>query len=558
MASSPVPKDISQEDTKCPCSSSLPLSSSASLPSSSPPHIQPIPLFKVYMSPDAKDEVGKVLDSGYITQGPKVDQFESEMKAKIFQNYPYLLSLHSGTDALSLAVRLLDLSFSDEIISPALTCTATNWAILENRVRIKWADVDPETCNINLDDVEKKLTENTKAIMVVHWGGYPVDLDRLRQIQLKYESTYQHPLYIIEDCAHALGATYNGKPIGTHGNICCFSLQAIKHLTCGDGGLILLPDEKMYQRAKRLRWFGIDRDQRSKGDFRLEADIPEWGYKYHMNDINATIGLCNLPHFPSILKAHQDNADYYDRELINIPGIQLLSRHSNRKGSMWIYSLRVTDKPGFIEFMTSKKIMVSQVHNRNDHHSCVKEFQCLLPLLDQLEKELIAIPNGWWITPAQREYIVQCIKEWSDTFSLRLLSASDYHKGFLSLLSQLTQYPYALSESEFQSRLNTISHSSACIDVLERQSRIIASMKLVLVPTFSDSYVHVEEIVVDSALRNRGIGKWMVSHIPHLLSSRNIHAYKLVLECKPSLVLFYRSCGYIEEGTEMVYRLPSV
>ena len=371
-------------------------------------------LFKVFMSIDAEKNVSSVLSSGMITQSKKVDEFEAEL-VKFF-DYPYILTLNSATSGLTLALRMLNLQYGDEVLSTALTCTATNWPILANGLKIKWVDVDPDTCNINLQDLKSKITPKTKAIIFVHWGGSPVDLDRVKEIQDYTEKEFGFKIPVIEDCAHAFGAEFKNKKIGTHGNICVFSLQAIKHLTTGDGGLIFLPDKQSYERAKLLRWFGIDREQRSGGkDFRMENDIKEWGYKFHMNDINATIGLSNLPYINNNLEYIRDNAIFYDRELDNIKGLEIVSQVVGSRSAYWLYTIKIINKEKFIDFMKERNVMVSQVHNRNDTHSCVNEYREELPILDKLEKEIVCIPVGWWITEENREYIVKCIKEFLNT-----------------------------------------------------------------------------------------------------------------------------------------------
>lgn len=367
-------------------------------------------LFKVFMSKESGDEVSKTLSSGMITQSSKVEEFE--LRLKEWFNYPYILTLNSATSGLTLAVRMLNLNSDDEILSTALTCTATNWPILSNGLKIKWVDVDPNTCNMNLDDLKNKITSKTKAVVFVHWGGSPIDLNKLKEIQDYTLKKFGFKLQVIEDCAHAFGAEYYGKKIGTHGNTCVFSLQAIKHLTTGDGGLIFLPDKKSYDRAKLLRWFGIDRNKRSGGkDFRMENDVKEWGYKFHMNDINATIGLCNLPYIEKNLERIRYNAKFYDNKLKNIKGVKLLKNTEKSLSAYWLYTIKIESKYDFINFMKEKNVMVSQVHNRNDLHSCVKEYKCNLPILDELEKEIICLPCGWWITDGDLEYIVNCIKE---------------------------------------------------------------------------------------------------------------------------------------------------
>jgi dTDP-4-amino-4,6-dideoxygalactose transaminase len=381
-----------------------------------------IPLFKVYMSEDVLKPLNAVLMSGSITQGIQVEKFESALTE--FIGNPHILTLNSATAGLTLALRLLKNKddrfnwpgFDDEcdiVLTPALTCFATTAAILANNVNIRWLDVDLKTANIDLNDLKNKLTEYTKVIYVVHWGGNPVDLDSMRELQEYSLQQFGFKPMIVEDCAHAFGAEYNGKKIGgkgSEGNICVFSLQAIKHLTTGDGGFITLPNEYLYDRCKLLRWYGIDRDKRNyKGkDLRMENDIVEYGYKFHMNDINATIGLYNLPHIADILWKNRENATYFDERLKNVSGIILMNNNNKCNSAYWLYSIRVLNgkKQEFMDRFKEAGVMTSQVHNRNDINTCVEVFKEPLPNLDLLEKELVCIPVGWWLSKEEREIIV--------------------------------------------------------------------------------------------------------------------------------------------------------
>ena len=374
------------------------------------------------MSNDVIKPVNDVLMSGQLTQGKQVEEFEKELKKYI--GNPYILTLNSATAGLTLALRLLKKQsalpdwpgFDEEndiVLTPALTCFATTAAILANNVNIRWLDVDLETANICLQDLKKKLNEKTKIIYLVHWGGNPVDLDELDKICEEHKDTYGFKPMVVEDCAHSFGAMYNNKKIGNNKNICVFSLQAIKHLTTGDGGFITLPTEELYERCKLLRWYGINRDKRNyKGkDFRLENDIVEYGYKFHMNDINATIGLYNLPHMDELLEKNRKNASMFDEGLKNIQGIKLMKNNPKCNSAYWLYSIRVLNgkKQEFMEKMKESNIMTSQVFNRNDINSCVKKFEEMLQNLDILEKELVCIPVGWWLEEKDVQYIIENI-----------------------------------------------------------------------------------------------------------------------------------------------------
>ena len=376
----------------------------------------PIQLFKVHMAPTAAEEVAKVLNSGYIGQGPKVDEFEDQLKD--YFDHDFVQTVNSGTSALHMALHLLKkpnnkwpgIQEGDEVLATALTCTASNFPILANGLKIKWVDIDPTTLNIDLDDLARKITPKTKAIILVHWGGYPNDLDKIKQIQEQAEELYGFKPAVIEDGAHSFGSKYKGKNIGTHGNLTMYSLQAIKHITSIDGGLLLSPHQELHRRGKLIRWYGIDRDSNRK-DFRCEADIEEWGFKFHMNDVCATVGMENLKHAAELIKKHQANAAYYDKHLKDIKGVTLLDRHKGHDSAFWIYTMLVDDREGFYKWMKECNIVVSQVHERNDKHTAVKEFKSNLPTLDKTIGKIVSIPVGWWVTKEQREYIVDCIKK---------------------------------------------------------------------------------------------------------------------------------------------------
>ena len=175
-----------------------------------------------------------------------------------------------------------------------------------------FADIQLSTGNIDPKSIVNKITEKTSAIIAVHWGGYPCDLDEILDIGK------QHNLIVIEDAAHALGATYKGKSIGDISDFTAFSFQAIKHLTTGDGGALCCLKDKDSEKAKRIRWFGIDRENSEPSNLgEREFDIDEVGYKYHMNDLAAALGQGNLESLCDRLRRRREIAKIYHDELLN-------------------------------------------------------------------------------------------------------------------------------------------------------------------------------------------------------------------------------------------------
>jgi perosamine synthetase len=366
-----------------------------------------IPLFKVFMPLSVKEPLFETLFSGYIGQGIKVEIFENQLSDYI--GNPYSLTVNSGTSGLQLALRLANVGSGDEVITTPMTCTATNMAILAAGARIIWADVDPLTGNIDPEDIERKISSKTKAIMMVHWGGYPCDVQVINDIAALYK------IKVIEDASHAMGAEYHGKRIGNHSDFIVFSLQAIKHMTTIDGGVLFCKNEADYERGKRLRWFGIDRNLKdSNARHECEQDIIEWGYKFHMNDASATIGIEQLRHVDFNIQKCRNNAGYYTQALSGIDGVKVIPWSNDRKGSFLFYTLHVLSGHNeFAEFMFKKDIMVSQVHARNDRFFCFKSFDSgCLSGVDDFTSSMICIPSGWWVNDASRIIIVETIKSY--------------------------------------------------------------------------------------------------------------------------------------------------
>jgi dTDP-4-amino-4,6-dideoxy-D-glucose/dTDP-4-amino-2,4-dideoxy-beta-L-xylose transaminase len=355
-----------------------------------------IPLFKVRMAPEAKALVAEVLDSGYIGQGPKCEAFEKAF-AELVEAPHDVLMVNSCTSAIDLALHLIGVGPGDEVVTTAMTCTATNSPIVLRGATPVWADVYPETGLIDPADVHRVLTKKTKAIVAVDWGGQPCD----------YKTLCSYGLPVIEDAAHALLATTESVPIARAApdNLyVLWSFQAIKHLTTGDGGAILVPKHQV-DRARLLRWYGLDR--RSAASFRCEQNIVEVGYKCQSNDIAAAIGLANLPLAKETVALHRAHARAYVGRCIR-------ARGSIKESAWWLYTVFVDNPTAFIAYMRERGIEASPVHARNDKHTAFRRVSAErhLPGLDWFAQHEVAIPVGWWLSDAEVSQVGSAVVEW--------------------------------------------------------------------------------------------------------------------------------------------------
>lgn len=358
--------------------------------------------FDTIVTEQAKKNVLEVLNSGRLSEGEWVVRFEQELEKQF--GYRNCVAVNSGTSALHLALILAGVKQGDEVIFPAQTFVATGMAVLYCGATPVFADIGMDG-NILVDSVSSKITEKTRAIICVSWGGNPCNLFELEELVRRSGII----IYLIQDNAQALGATYHNKPISEWGDLSCFSFQAIKQLTTGDGGLLVCNSLVNRWIATDDRWFGISRDSDLPDETgERKYNLHHLGYKYHMNNISAAIGLGNLEASRVAIADRKMLASMYDNE---IPQEYQVKRHHG--GSCWLYDLLVDNRSDFIRMMKSKDIPVSVVHvgiDRNnifggkvmentnqrywdEHHICIP---CHSSLTDEdVHKVIDAIKGGW-------------------------------------------------------------------------------------------------------------------------------------------------------------------
>jgi perosamine synthetase len=364
------------------------------------------PLFYPYISKLSKNNIKKVLNSRWIGQGPLVDKFELNFKKK-FNPLLDCVAVGSGTDALHLAYLLSGIEKNDEVICPVFTCTATNIPLLYIGAKIKFVDVDPLTLNININHLKKIITKKTKAIVFVNYGGIPCDLEELNNIKKKYN------VKLIQDAAQSLGSKFNGRDVSNYSDFTIYSFQAIKHITSGDGGLLVFKkNKKILSIAQRIRWFGIDRLKKQGGTW--ENDIKEIGYKYQMTDLGACLLLDSLLDFESILNHRKKIFNIYKKKLSNIKNLTILDTNNKKlTNSFWLCTILCNKRLYLQKKLRKFNIETNQVHFRNDRYKIFKKFikGQKFPNMDLLEDNYLVIPLNLKITIKDAEFISKKIIE---------------------------------------------------------------------------------------------------------------------------------------------------
>jgi perosamine synthetase len=364
---------------------------------------KPIPMFATFVHETAQQRVGAVLANGFLSEGQLVKEFEARLAIEWGMVHP--AALNSGTSALHLALEVAGVGLGDEVIMAPQTFVASAMAVVQVGARPVFADIEYGTGNLDPTNVEHRITPHTKALMAVHWGGYPCDMASIQAIADRYG------LVVIEDAAHALGATYQGRTIGSLSDYTCFSFQAIKHLTTGDGGALCARDPEKARAVRRRRWFGVDREATAvleEGE--RDYDLVEAGYKYHMSDYAAALGLANLEGLGQRLAVRRGWAQRYRAGLQHVPGLTHFEHRTDRESAHWLFGFHVENRLDFVRALKARGVVASVVHRGIDHNTL---FGGQRPDLHQqrlFDETQIHIPMHDALTDEQVDYIIDAIR----------------------------------------------------------------------------------------------------------------------------------------------------
>lgn len=342
--------------------------------------------------------------SGWVGLGPKTAEFEQRFAR--FIGVGHSVGVNSATAALDIALRLLNIEPGDEVIVPTITFVSTAHVVVYNKGIPVFADCDPDTLGIDLGHVERLITPRTRAIIPVHYGGRPVDMDALRAIA--------GHIPIIEDAAHACGGAYKGKRCGSLGEIGCFSFHAVKNLAMGDGGALTLNDQALAARAKRLRWLGIDKGtwDRTAVDrsYWWEYQVNEIGLKCHMNDIQAAIGLVQLDKLERMNARRRQIVGMYQDGFRGLPWLTTPPADDVVYSSAWhIYCVKAEKRDDLSAYLQERGIATG-VHYKPIHlYKCYRG-QVALPRAEAVFKKILTLPLYPGLTDEEVGRVIEAVR----------------------------------------------------------------------------------------------------------------------------------------------------
>ena len=347
-----------------------------------------IRLSKSCISNAEKQAVAKVLDHEYLGMGTEVQLFEDALSNFFGRT---TICVANGTAALHLAIQSCGIGREDEVLVPSLTYIASFQAISAAGAKPVACDINSESFMLDLKDAEKRLTPRTKAIMPVHYTGGVGDLNSIYEFGKKYN------LRVIEDAAHAFGTIYNNRRIGSLGDVVCFSFDGIKNITCGEGGCIVTNDKDVLRKVKDSRLLGVEKDSelRYVEQRSWDFDTKEQGWRYHMSNIMAAIGLAQLKRLPEFTEKRQQLAKYYDKIFKDHPIIKLIPRNYDTVVPH-LYVIRIIgmkNRSEIQQIMLEKGIQIGYHYQPNHWLSLYKDVNGnSLPITDKLFPELITLP----------------------------------------------------------------------------------------------------------------------------------------------------------------------
>ncbi|MCL4553150.1 MAG: DegT/DnrJ/EryC1/StrS family aminotransferase, partial [Candidatus Marsarchaeota archaeon] len=341
-----------------------------------------------------------VFTTRWLGLGSMVKRFEDELSN--YLGSKYVIAVNTGTSALHIALSSFGVGPGDEVITPSLTFAACPQTIMACGAKPVFCDVDADTLNVAVEDMEQRITPKTRAIMPVHYGGQPCRMDELLDIARRRK------ILVIEDAAHAFGSTYKGRKIGSIGDATCFSFDPVKNITCGEGGAVATDNDDLAQEIYKKRILGIDKDTWSRyNDTRSWFyEVTTEGFRYHLSNINAAIGLVQLGKLAGFVEKKRNIAREYDAAFKGVAGIHVLS-NDYESTAPFFYVMRVRDRAGLMSFLKLRGIDTGVHYIPNHLQPLFRDSHVPLPVTEKVWEEIITLPLYVEMTTSDVEEVIE-------------------------------------------------------------------------------------------------------------------------------------------------------
>jgi dTDP-4-amino-4,6-dideoxygalactose transaminase len=368
-----------------------------------------IAISKPVTGPEEIQAIQKVFESGWLGLGSTVFEFEEELKK--YLGVKHVVAVNTGTSALHIALAAMGIGPGDEVVLPSLTFAACVQAVLALGATPVFAESHEDTLLLDVDDVETRLTPKTKVVMPVHFCGSSCDMDRLMSL------AKARGFRVVEDAAHAFGSDYKGRKIGTLGDAVCFSFDPIKNITTGEGGAVVLSDDVLAEDIRRMRILGIDKDtwHRYKNTRTYFYEVVSSGFRYHMPNFCAAVGLEQLKKLPGFIARRREIAARYDAAFAGLPGVRPLKSDLN-EAVPHIYIVRVdaARRDAFMDFLKARGVGTGLHYIANHIQPFFKKFtRGPLPRAERLWQEIVTLPLHCGMSDADVESVVTAVTEFA-------------------------------------------------------------------------------------------------------------------------------------------------